>query len=375
MGKFDIDDILNDLGVSGEGKGKRQRKQLPSGGADEGGPARRLDPEHGSGTHAPNPHEPPLVLRRDDGEKKHTIDKAEAAFSPLPAVPSGQGGQQHVSDDPAVPVKPAATPQAGVGDALKSIYEPDAPGADGTGAIETTGGSSDLAQTLLNRGIITGAVASSSQQVVKGSPGRKLTDVLVEQGADEIKVYESVAELADVPFERVDLNLGLDGGFDGVMLQRLTAEFCKAHMVLPLRVLKTASGGAGRVVIGSSAPDDVFLLDEVRRRLGISSIKLVVVPPSDIKMALEVVSQAATAEQEQENISDILSEVDEGDVQVEKVKESQEVDLESQAAESPVIRYVNYIIQTAVKEGRERHSRGAVREEAEGAVPHRRRAL
>jgi type IV pilus assembly protein PilB len=58
----------------------------------------------------------------------------------------------------------------------------------------------------------------------------------------------------------------------------------------------------------------------------------------------------AGKEESNVDVSELLAEVGEGDVQVEK-KESSEVNLEKEAAESPVIRYVNYIIQTAVKEG------------------------
>ncbi|MBY0262064.1 MAG: Flp pilus assembly complex ATPase component TadA, partial [Phycisphaerales bacterium] len=123
--------------------------------------------------------------------------------------------------------------------------------------------------------------------------------------------------------------------------------------VLPLRVQKVGASGATRVVVGVGNPDDVFLLDEVRRRLGVTSVKVVIVPPTDIRTALDVVGQQEEAGKQQDmDVSDLLSEVDEGDVQVEKrMSESQEVDLEAQAAESPVIRYVNYIIQSAAKEG------------------------
>ncbi|MCC6320683.1 MAG: Flp pilus assembly complex ATPase component TadA [Phycisphaerales bacterium] len=346
MGKFDIDDILNDLGVSGEGdgNGKRNRKQLPRpdqpGPIDEGGPARKLDP------FAP-PGSPRGPVNR------HTIDKAEQAFSPLPAMPSGQRGfglrddAPTSADDPAVPIKPPEAPRATVGEALSNIYDP---ASEGHG--ELAHAPAELAAFLVNQGSITPAQATAAQQVVATSSGQNIADLLVEQGADEIKVYQGVAELADVPFERVDIDRGLDGGFDGTMLQRLTSDFCRNHLILPLRVVKSAPGVPGRVVVGATRPDDVFLLDEVRRRLGTASVKLVVVPPSDVKMAIELVGQQAVAEQQQqENLSEILSDVDEADVQVEKIRESQEVDLEAQAAESPVIRYVNYIIQTAVKEG------------------------
>src|SRR4051812_32727793 len=99
MGKFDIDDILADLGV---GRDPEEAKAL----------ARR---KRG----APEPEAPP----------KHTIDKAEQAFSSLPAVPSGQRSYNKsitVENDPAVPVKPAAAPRPAVGDALSNVYTPDA---------------------------------------------------------------------------------------------------------------------------------------------------------------------------------------------------------------------------------------------------------
>jgi len=353
VGKFDIDDILNDLGINGQDSdaAKRPRKQLPQAGGnspdhqhggpvDEGGPARKLNPLDLAPSHSHRP------------DSRHAIDRAPDAFRPFPAVPSGQRGYGQVGpsgamNDPAVPIKPPEAPRNSVGEALSSIYHPDAEETEAGNAI---GG--ELTAHLVVAGSITPQQASAAQQVVRASSGRRLTDVLIEQGADEVKVYQGVAQMADVPFERVDLDKGLDGGFDGTMLQRLTVEFCKNHLVIPLRVVKSSPGSPGRVVIGSTSPDDVFLLDEVRRRLGISSVKLVVVPPTDIRTALDMIGQQqATEQQQQEDLSEILSDVDEGDVQVEKVRDQQEVDLEAQAAESPVIRYVNYIIQTAVKEG------------------------
>ena len=317
MGKFDIDDILSDLGVPADNSKAlaRTRKKRPG---------------------------------ETDEDRRHSIDKAEHVFSPLPSVPSGQrsfGNSVTVDNDPAVPVKPPATPKPAVGEALASVYQPDAleHGAPGAGGKE-------LGEFLVAVEAITVQQLTAAQQVVKASPGRSIVEVLIEQGADEFKVYKAVAGMADVPFERIDLDKGLDGGFDGKMLQRLTPEFCKSHNVLPLRMQKAGPNAPSRVIIGAANPDDVFLLDEVRRRLGVGNVKLVVVPPTDIRTALDVVGQSEQASQEVD-VNDILAEVDEGDVQVEKVKESQEVDLEREASESPVIRYVNYIIQTAVKEG------------------------
>jgi len=322
LGKFDIDDILNELGVDGQS-------------APDSAASRQRGPLL---TPADDLQQPP--------PRRHTVDRAESAFSPLPAVPSGQRSFREsvtVEHDPSVPVRGPEGSRATVGQALDTVYQP--------AADDPSGVSTPLGEFLVQSGAITPQQLTAAQQVIKASPGRRLTEVLIEQGADEVKVASSIAAFSGIPFERVDLHKGLDGGFDGKMLQRLTPEFCKQHLVLPLRTAKIGSGpnAPTRVIIGAANPDDVFLLDEVRRRLGVTGVKLVVVPPSDVRGAIEVLGGGE--ESKDVDISELLSEVDDGDVQVEKAKESQEVDLEKAAEESPVIRYVNYIIQTAVKEG------------------------
>jgi type IV pilus assembly protein PilB len=103
-----------------------------------------------------------------------------------------------------------------------------------------------------------------------------------------------------------------------------------------------------RAVVGATKPDDVFLLDDVRRRLGVAGVKLVLVTTFDVKGALEVSSGGV--KQQEVDLTEILQDVGEADVEVEHGKQ-EEVNLEQAAGESPVIRYVNYIIHNAVKEG------------------------
>jgi type IV pilus assembly protein PilB len=57
------------------------------------------------------------------------------------------------------------------------------------------------------------------------------------------------------------------------------------------------------------------------------------------------------AQQSENNVGEILAEVQEGDVQVEEKKEADESSLEKEAKESPVIRYVNHIIQLGLQQG------------------------
>lgn len=302
-----IDDILSELGVDSDSNEKKRPVKRPR-----------------SST-APS--------------ARHTLDQRPGSFSPLPSMPSSQtrfgeeeGGS--VDEDPAV-LQSKLPPRApGVGNAMLEIYRPDAI----SGEVIST----ELSEMLIQREAITREQLTSAQQVMKQSPGGSLIDTLFEQGGDEEAIQSVVAQNAGIPFERVDLDLGLDGGFDGKLMQRLGLDFCHAHQVLPLRT------EGSRVVVGAINPSDVFTIDEIRSRLRVSSIKLSLITPGDVRAALEFVGGSSGSDMD---LSEILADVEETDVEVTTGITAEAVDLEAQAGESPVIRYVNYIIQNAVKEG------------------------
>jgi len=304
MSKYNIDDILSELTDSGKTEGQSNGKSKAKG-------------------------------------KGHRIDESEQAFSPLPSMPAHQGdaGRSASEGDPAVKQKPKEAPDARVGKAISDVYAPDE--ASAGDEYDTT----ELAQRLVEANAVSPEDMSQAQAIVKQTPGRRLIEVLIERGADEEAVQRCVAKNANVPFERIDLDAGLDGGFDGAMLQRLSGDYCRDHLVLPLRT------EGQRAVVGVVRPDDVFLFDELREKLGVVGVKIVVVTGFDIRGALEVAGMGEHEEEPEDvDLNEILDQVDEQDVQVEK-KDNQEVDLEQKAGESPVIRYVNYIIQQAIKDG------------------------
>src|SRR5262245_14045108 len=208
-----------------------------------------------------------------------------------------------------MPVMSSSEPSAGPD--LSEIYVPPTPAPAGDGSAPPP--AAGLGEMLLAKGVVTAERLTVAQQVIKASPGKRLADVLIEQGVDEAAVQAAVAEFAGIPFERINLEKGLDGGFDGKLIQRLTPEFCKRHMLIPLRT------EGSRVVIGATQADNVFLLDEVRQALGgpgqAPGVKLVLVTAFDVKGALEIVGGGAAPA---EDVSKILSEVEDADVQVEK---------------------------------------------------------
>ena len=215
-------------------------------------------------------------------------------------------------------------------DALSSLYTPEEAGGVGDGG--------DIGQQLLKRGVVESEQLDAAQRVLKQTPGRHLSEILIEMGVDEAAVQEVVASESRLPFARAEIDDS--DSFDAKLLNRLGPEYCKENLVLPLR--KEGS----RLLIGTASPDDVFLLDDVKRRLGVTSVKHILVTAGDIRGIVEAMTEDDADEY---NIDEILSDVDEDDV--EGVQEKEDNADAEEAASSPVIRFVNHIIQTAMKEG------------------------
>ncbi len=287
MGKFDFDFILKELGVKTTRRVAAPGAGTPPGKPNTHGPAKNVPGTQGEHGAAPAPP------WQDDGADGQTLIAIEQ--------PAGED-----------------------------------PGADDSATT--------LGQWLVRSGAATEQQLLAAEQVVGTTPGKRLSDVLIEQGCDGVKVQQGVARALNLPFVSIDLAKGLEGGFDGKLTQRLGADFCRVQGVLPLRM----QGGVA--VVGMLHPEDLFVIDEVRRRLGIMVTRSVVIAGFDLRGALEIIDNINHAAASSVDVDALLSEVSESDVQVEK-KTDDQADLARLGEESPVIKYVNYIIQTASKEG------------------------
>jgi type IV pilus assembly protein PilB len=338
VGKYNIDDILNELGMEGEEPGK------PGAGGDTAGKA---TPKYGATPDKPaangmNGTNVSNTAKSADTSDKALVKRASKPkasdepheISPLPMMPSHQSP---LSLQPGAnpPESRALSVKHGAG--VNEIYRPESSAASGDRAEQ-------VAERLRANNALADDKIVTALALIKKTPNRSMADLFVEQGADEAAVSQAIAEVERTPFERIDLTKGLDGGFDGRMLQRLTPDFCKEQMAIPLRT------EGSRAIVGTTQPNNLRLLDEIKERLGVPSVKLVMVPAFDVKGALEIIGVTDTTQVPEEDLSKLLSEVDESDVQVEQ-KSDQTNDLEKEAGESPVIRYVNHIIQKAIQEG------------------------
>jgi type IV pilus assembly protein PilB len=230
----------------------------------------------------------------------------------------------------------APTTPAGPVAAAPSAPQPNHGLADLWSPTASTADTSDLAQRLLTAGHITNEQSSQARNLLKQAPGRRMAELLVEMGADEAAVQQVVAELASMPFERIDPTQ-----IDERLFHRLGAPYCKSQGVIALRETAT------RVIVGVTDPTRLFMLDEIRRKFT-KPLKVVLVTAGDIKMIVD----GFTVEEKIADVSvdEIIKDIEVDDVEVEKVPQ-EEADLEKQAGESPVIRFVNYLIYDAAKQG------------------------
>ncbi len=217
-------------------------------------------------------------------------------------------------------------------ESLSDLWSPEEDANDTSNALVM-----DVGQMLLNDGAITAAQLTSARNVVAKSPGRTVVDVLLEMGVDEVAVQTAVSRSSGLPLQRFTA-----ADVDLRYVDRLGRDYCKTHGVIPL-----ISDG-NRALLGMTHADKLTVLDEVRHRLGVS-LKPVLVCRRDIISSIESLLEDESAG-ETVAVDQIIAGIEEDDVEVVETQEEQ-VDLEKMAGESPVIRFVNYLIFTAVKDG------------------------
>jgi type IV pilus assembly protein PilB len=228
--------------------------------------------------------------------------------------------------EPVKTVKPVETPSDETGHELELLWRPDADPEQQT-----------VESLLLARGHITEEQLDQARKVQQQAPGRSLVQILASMNvASEAQVLGALAETLDMPFE-----VPQKDAVEPQAFELLPADYIRKHAVLPIRL-------EGRtLVVGVADPTNVFLLDEVKRRTR-RDLRAVVTPAADINRLVEQL----TTNGADLKVDEIIKDMAEDDVQVVKEAASDDVtDLEKMGSESPVIRFVNYLIFDAIKNG------------------------
>ncbi|HVT90158.1 MAG TPA: ATPase, T2SS/T4P/T4SS family [Tepidisphaeraceae bacterium] len=192
-------------------------------------------------------------------------------------------------------------------------------------------------QLLLERGQIKEEQLAQAKSVQTQTPGKTIAQVLLTMtAASEAQILSALAETLGLAFETPE-RAQIDPNAYGL----LQPDYIRARLALPLRFENDA------VVIALTDPNNVFLLDEIKRKLK-RQVKTVVTTPADIVRLLEQMNSTAT----DVKVDEIIKDMAEDDVQVVKETQTDDVtDLAKMGNESPIIRFVNYLISEATKQG------------------------
>ena len=193
-----------------------------------------------------------------------------------------------------------------------------------------------LGQLLIQSGVVTEEQIAEALRAQKVGGNRLLLgEVLIEQGiCTEEQIMAALAKGYGIPFARVSPRIA-----DPRVVDVLPREFLDKHCILPLFKVHSA------LTVAVSEPANVFMLEEVGRMTG-CEVQIVCTTAKDIRSTLETHLPQANVFV----IDDIVEGMDSGDLALLEEQGDDIADLEAAAEGSPVIRTVNYLIYSAVRE-------------------------
>ena len=189
-----------------------------------------------------------------------------------------------------------------------------------------------LANGLLTQEQIDRAIAEQTAR----NHRQLLGEILVEMGfVNEDQVLEALAEAYCVPYAKLAPRLA-----DAKVIELIPREFLEKHAILPLFKVRNV------LIVAVSEPSNVFLIEEIGR-ITRCTVQVVVASASDVRAILSQYVNAANVFV----IDDIIEDVSTDTLKLIESKVDEITNLEGMAGDSPVIKLVNYLIYTAVKEG------------------------
>jgi type IV pilus assembly protein PilB len=196
----------------------------------------------------------------------------------------------------------------------------------------------DVAEVLLEMGKITQEQLTQIRQAQNQMTGKDIVEVLRESGCVEgTDIAQAQANLYGHDWQRLETESVNPEAFG-----MLEFDYIKNNSMVPVSI------EGENLVVATSQPGDVFIVEDVKQ-LTKMNLQLIVCPQEDIDKVCEHFGQQQQGKETDYQIDDIISDMTEVEVVQEEVHESE--DLEKMAGQSPIIKFVNYLISNAIREG------------------------
>jgi type IV pilus assembly protein PilB len=194
----------------------------------------------------------------------------------------------------------------------------------------------DLADVLLELGKIDDGQLAQVRQKQQAKGGCEAAVILQElRFVGEEDILRAKASLCGLEFRHVEPE-----DVQKEMFGKLEKEYIRNNLIMPIAVVNE------KLVVATSRPSDVFVIDDVRRRTGMN-VEVIVSTEADILKVCETI----IATKLDYNVDAIIEDATQGEVQVIESREQESEDLEKMAGESPIIKFVNYLISHAIRQG------------------------
>ena len=192
----------------------------------------------------------------------------------------------------------------------------------------------DVADVLLEAGTITKQQYAKLSRQRATYPDKDTETLLLEEGlCSSEDVLVAKAELCGLGFQNIDTRK-----VDQTAFEKLDIDFIKSNSLCPVAIEQNTR------IIATSEPANVLAFEDVKRRTGME-LQIVVCPQQDI----DSICEAFADEGIDDNLDDIINDME--DVEIVQDQEDETEDLEQMAGQSPVIKFVNYLISNAIHEG------------------------
>jgi len=192
----------------------------------------------------------------------------------------------------------------------------------------------DEADILSEMGKITGEQLSELRRIQKSKANCDICQLIKGQNlAHEPDISMARANLHGCEFQKIEPEK-----VDKNVFNKLDLEYIKSNRIMPVEVKEDI------LVVATSRPADLFIIEDVKRQTQMKT-ETVVCLDEDIDKVCETFS----SEQIDYDIDDIINDMT--DVEVMQDQQEESDDLEKMAGQSPIIKFVNYLISNAVREG------------------------